>query len=105
MKLVKLVKLNNLEYNPNRDPNVYRRPINKEFRLQALLDGKGDAQCSFSLDGKEICQDTVSLPATFECKFSQKSAGSYLGKLSIKGNGETYDQDLRIDVTEHEWIG
>lgn len=105
MKLVKLVKLNNLQYNANRDPNVYRRPVNQAFRLQALLGGQGSAKCSFTVDGESKCDATVNLPGTFECKFSYKTPGSYVGKLSIEGSGETYSQDIRIDVVEHAWIG
>lgn len=105
MKLVKLVKLNNLQYNVNRDPNVYRRPVNKDFRLQALLDGRGTAKCLFTVNGETKGETTVNLPGTFECTFNYPKAGSYVGKLSIEGNGETYHQDIRIDVVEHAWIG
>ncbi len=105
MKLVKLVKLNNLQYNPNRDPNVYRRPVNKEFRLQALLDGQGSAKASFTVDGKTLCESTVQLPGTFECKFKFPQADTHIGELVIEGHGETYRQNIRIDVVEHEWIG
>ncbi len=43
-RLVKLVNLNNLQYNPNHDPQVYRRRIpNRAFRIQALLEGTGTA--------------------------------------------------------------
>ncbi|OBS08738.1 hypothetical protein [Acidihalobacter prosperus] len=105
MKLVKLVKLNNLQYNANRDPNVYRRPVNKPFRLQALLDGQGSAKCSFTVNGENKGSATVNLPGTFECSFSYKEAGSHVGKLVVEGNGETYTQDIRIDVVEHAWIG
>lgn len=105
MKLVKLVKLNNLQYNPNRDPEVYRRPVNKEFRLQALLDGTGTAKAKFIVDGKALCDSTVTLPGTFECKFKFSEPATHIGELVIEGNGETYHQNIRIDVEEHAWIG
>lgn len=105
MKLVKMIKLNNLQYNPNRDPEVYRRPVNKEFKLQALLNGSGSATAKFEADGKVLCEGSVSLPGTFECKFGYDSAGTRIGTLVIEGSGEDFRQDIRIDVTEHAWIG
>ncbi|WP_017941163.1 MULTISPECIES: hypothetical protein [unclassified Thioalkalivibrio] len=105
MKLVKLVKLNNLQYNPNRDPEVYRRPINEEFRVQASLNGSGTAQCKFSVEGETLCEGSVSLPGTFDCKFSYDTAGTRIGDLVIEGNGETFHEKIRIDVLEHAWIG
>lgn len=36
MGLVKLVKLNGLQYNANRDPQAYRRTVNESFLIQAL---------------------------------------------------------------------
>ncbi|MGM0553986.1 MAG: hypothetical protein ACQETK_09370 [Pseudomonadota bacterium] len=105
MKLVKFIKLNNLQYNPNRDPEVYRRPINEEFRVQASLSSSGSARCSFSVEGETLCEGSVSLPGTFDCKFSFDTAGSRMGDLMIEANGETYHQKIRIDVLEHAWIG
>lgn len=105
MKLVKLVKLNNLQYNANRDPQVYRRTVNHDFRLQALLNGSGAATASFTVDGETKCEGNVNLPGTFECKFAYPTAGTRIGTLTIEGNGETFKEDIRIDVDEHDWIG
>jgi hypothetical protein len=105
MKLVKLIKLNNLQYNPNRDPEVYRRPIDKEFRLQVVLNGSGSAKCRLEVEGEVLCDNAVSLPGTFECKFSYNTAGTRIGTLIIEGNGETLRESMRFDVTEHAWIG
>ena len=105
MKLLKMVKLNNLQYNPNRDPQVYRRSVNKDFRLQALLNGSGAAKAKFEVDGKVVGEGSVNLPGTFECKFSYDTAGTRIGTLVIEGNGESVKQDVRVDVMEHDWIG
>lgn len=105
MKLVKLIKLNNLQYNANRDPEVYRRPVNKEFRLQALLNGNGSAKAKFVVDGKVLCEGSVNLPGTFECKFSYDTAGTRIGTLTIEGAGQHFTQDIRVDVMDHAWIG
>lgn len=105
MKLVKMIKLNNLQYNANRDPEVYRRAVNKEFRLQALLNGSGSASAKLEAEGKVLCEGNITLPGTFECKFSYDSAGTRMGTLTIDGNGEQVRQDVRLDVMEHAWIG
>lgn len=105
MKLVKLIKLNNLQYNPNRDPQVYRRAVNSDFRLQALLNGNGSATAKFVVDGETKCEGSVSLPGTFECKFAYPTSGTRIGTLTIEGNGESVNKDIRIDVDEHDWIG
>ena len=47
-KLVRQLKLNNLQYNALRDPAVYRRCANEPFRIQALLAGAGQARCTLS---------------------------------------------------------
>ena len=97
-KLVKVVKLNNLQYNANRDPEVYRRCIKEPFRA-------GTAKARFEVDGKTICEKSVSLPGTFDCEVSFDSAGIRLGMLTVDGNGESHAQNLRLDVMDHAWIG
>lgn len=104
-KLVKLVKLNNLQYNPNRDPEIYRRAVNEEFRVQALLDGQGTAKARFVVDGDARCEKSITLPGTFECCVAFDTAGTRVGTLIIEANGETFTQDLRLDTREHAWIG
>ncbi len=105
-KLVKLIKLNNLQYNPNRDPEVYRRTPGQAFRIQALLDGAGSARCRLTdATGKVLAEKSVSLPGTFTHEIAYDTPGIRLVTLEIEGNGEKFSQDLRLDVMEHAWIG
>lgn len=105
-KLVKLVKLNNLQFNPNRDPEVYRRCANDPFRIQALLDGAGQARCRIIDEhDKVLVEESISLPGTFAYELSFPTAGIRVVTLEIAANGETFKQDLRLDVMEHAWIG
>ena len=46
--LVRMVKVNGLQYNANRDPQAYRRAVGEAFRIEALLEGAGEAQCTVS---------------------------------------------------------
>ena len=105
MKLIKLIKLNNLQYNANRDPAFYRRPVHETFRLQVLLEGTGEARAAFTVDGETLCEDTITLPGTFECRFSYDTPGSRIGTLSIDGPQAQHRDQLRIDVLEHMQIG
>lgn len=105
MKLVKLIKLNNLQYNANRDPAFYRRPVNEDFRLQALLNGSGEAKAVFTVEGETLCESTVKLPGTFDCSFRYDTAGTRVGVLTIDGGNEQFRENIRIDVLEHAPIG
>ncbi|TVP85696.1 MAG: hypothetical protein EA347_09720 [Thioalkalivibrio sp.] len=105
MKLVKLIKLNNLQYNANRDPAFYRRPVNDEFRLQAMLGGSGEAKARFSVGDEVLCESTVKLPGGFDCKFSYDTPGTRIGVLTIEGAGEQFRETIRIDVLKHAPIG
>lgn len=105
MKLVKLIKLNNLQYNANRDPAFYRRPVNEAFRLQAMLNGTGQAKARFTVGSETLCESTITLPGTFDCSFSYGTAGTRVGVLTIDGPAEQYRSNIRIDVLEHAPVG
>ena len=106
-KLVTLVRLNNLIYNTNRDPQVYRRVPKKPFRIQALLNGEGRAHAQVIVDGeaKARCDQQINLPNTFTCELAFDTPGSRTATLVVESGGQSYRQDLRLDVMEHEWIG
>lgn len=104
-RLVKQVRLNNLEYNPNRDPEVYRRVPDKPFRIQALLGGSGEAHATVEVDGITRCEQNLKTPGTFSCEIQFDTPGVRVAMLLVKSNGETFQQSLRLDVVPHEWIG
>lgn len=105
-RLVKLVKLNNLQYNPNRDPQVYRRVAGEPFRIQAMLAGTGTAKCAVrDAGGKALVEREVAAPGTFEHRLAFDKPGQYLVTLEVARDSETFAQPLRLDVLEHAWIG
>ena len=81
-KPVTMIKLNNLQYHPNRDPEFYRRTPGKEFRLQVFLGGSGNAQARFESDGETLCESKVSLPGAFDCRFRFDSPGTRIATLT-----------------------
>lgn len=105
--LVKMVRLNNLHYHANRDPQVYRRVPKKPFRIQALLEGEGRAHAQVLINGESQarCDQHISLPNTFTCEVTFDTPGSRIATLVIDNGGQSFRQDLRLDVMEHEWIG
>ena len=105
-KLVRQIKLNNLQYNALRDPAVYRRCANEPFRIQALLAGNGEAHCLLSDQaGKAIVEKHVTLPGAFDHEIAFSTPGVRIVTLAIEGNGEKFAQNLRLDVLEHAWVG
>jgi hypothetical protein len=105
MKLVKLLKLNNLQYNANRDPAFYRRPVKEEFRLQVLLNGSGEAKAAFTIGAETVCENTIVLPGTFDCRFSFDTPGTRVGVIAIDSKAEQYRESIRLDVLEHAPVG
>lgn len=104
--LVNLIKLNGLAYNTDRDPQVYRRCVNEAFRIQARLEGEGTARCALTCATSGVLkEESVALPGTFTHEVSFLAPGTRIVTLSIEGNGQTYSQDLRLDVLEHPWVG
>lgn len=104
-KLVKLIKLNNLQYNANRDPQVYRRTPKKPFRIQALLNGSGKAKAKVEVEGRIPCNQSIDLPGTFTCEVAFDTPGIRIATLVIEGAGESHKQEIRLDVMDHAWIG
>lgn len=104
--LIKMIKINNLQYHPNRDPQVYRRVVNETFRIQATLAGRGTARCALrDAKGQVIAEKAIALPGTFTHELSFTAPGIRLVTLSVEGNGQKFSQDLRLDVMEHAWVG
>ncbi|MHB8454023.1 MAG: hypothetical protein ACYDDO_04845 [Acidiferrobacterales bacterium] len=104
-KLVRLIKLNNLQYNANRDPQVYRSTAHKPFRIQAMLGGSGKARAKVDVDGRTPCNESVDLPGTFTCNVVFDTPGVRIATLFVEGVGESFSHDIRLDVMEHDWIG
>lgn len=104
--LVRMVKLNGLQYNANRDPQAYRRAAGEPFRLEALLEGTGSAQCDVSDEqGRVLAEGKVARPGRFSCELKFDRPGSRLVTLRVTAGNERYLQTLRLDLTAHAWIG
>ena len=97
--LVRMVKLNGLQYNANRDPQAYRRAAGEAFRLEALLEGAGEAQCTVSDEGGGVlAQASVARPGRFSCSLKFDRPGSRLVTLRVRAGQSEYTQTLRLDT-------
>jgi hypothetical protein len=97
--LVRMVKLNGLQYNANRDPQAYRRAQGEAFRLEALLEGAGEARCTVSDERDAVLAEaSVARPGRFSCELKFEHAGSRLVTLRVAGGGTEYAQTLRLDT-------
>ena len=105
-KLVKAIRLNNLQYNANRDPQAYRRLVGEDFRIQVVLQGSGRVTGAL-LDaaGQRLAEGALALPGTFTATVSFPTPGTRVVTLDIAGEGERFSENLLLDVMEHAWVG
>ncbi|MFA7496397.1 MAG: hypothetical protein AB7C98_02565 [Acidithiobacillus sp.] len=104
-KLVKMVKLNNLQYNANRDPQVYRRVAGHPFRIQAMLEGKGSAKVTITCEGKTLKDASIELPGIFSYEITFKDAGIRIATLTVSVDGASESHDLLLDTEAHAKVG
>jgi hypothetical protein len=101
--LVRILKLNGLQYNPNRDPQVYRRAVGEAFSLHALLEGIGEAECRVTdATGAPIASGKLARPGIFKAELRFDTPGSRLVNLRVTSGAETFDQTLRLDTLAPE---
>lgn len=99
-RLIKLIKINHLEYNPNRDPQVYRCTPRKPFRIDVYLNGTGRARAKIEVGSTVYCNRSVDLPGVYTCEIAFDKPGTRVALLTVEGAGESYKRDLRLDVIE-----
>ncbi len=102
---IKFVQLNGLVYNPNRDPQPYRRLPGKPFSIRAAIEGQGSATAYLLIDGERHCEKTVSLPGHYDCEIAFDTPGARAAELVVEQNGEQLTEFLLLDVEAHAWVG
>jgi hypothetical protein len=97
--LVRMVQINGLQFNANRDPQAYRRPVGTAFRIQALLAGSGEARCTLTdAEGRVLAEATERLPGRFGCELNFDTPGSRVVTLSVSSGEAQFRQDFRLDA-------
>jgi len=104
--LLKTLSLNGLQYNPNRDPQVYRRCVNEPFRIRAVLEGAGEARCRVEdAQGRPLAEQNLGLPGAFDCQIVFSTPGTRVVSIKIDATDQSVAENLRLDVLEQAWIG
>ncbi|RMD70066.1 MAG: hypothetical protein D6819_05220 [Gammaproteobacteria bacterium] len=101
--IIRQVMLNHLIYNPNRDPEVYRRPPGKPFHIQALLAGRGKARVTLEVEGSILCEEEIELPGTFDCTVTLDAPGLHPAFLTAAADGHLERRYLPLDVEASAW--
>jgi hypothetical protein len=97
--LVRMVQINGLQFNANRDPQAYRRPVGTPFHIRVLLAGSGEAHCILrAVDGRLLAESTERLPGSFRSELRFDTPGSRVVTLAVSSGDTHYRQDLRLDV-------
>ena len=97
--MVRMLRLNGVEYNANRDPQAYRRGIGAPFRLQLWLEGSGEARCSVSDEGGRLLAAAVERrPGRFTCELAFDTPGSRLVTVRATDGAEAWERSLRLDT-------
>lgn len=99
--LLKLVRVNGLQYNRNRDPQAYRRAPGEAFRIQALLGGGGRTRCTLTdAQGNILASGELDAPGPWSHDIAYPDAGTRLLRLELDRGTARESIDLRLDVVD-----
>ena len=102
-KLVRSIRLNDLDYHPSRNPRTYGRPAGAAIRIQARLAGGGTAHVELvDAQGNILHAASVALPGEYRHELSIGSAGAHRLTLKARATNKHFSQDLHLDVGHPE---
>lgn len=105
-KIINMFKINGLQYNALRDPQVYRRVAGEPFRIQAMINGRDTVRVSLSDEqGAVLAQGEVQAPGTFSHELRFDKPGVRIVTLTAHHADHEESHDLRLDIMAHAWIG
>jgi hypothetical protein len=96
------VRLNGLQFNANRDPQVSaggRRAV----PIQALVDAGAGVRCTADANGQSSSRRR--LPRHIQPRTEVRAPGVHVVTLVAARDGQSFTQDLRLDVLAHAWVG
>ncbi|HEY5638296.1 MAG TPA: hypothetical protein VIS77_15505 [Burkholderiales bacterium] len=97
--LVRMLRVNGVQYNANRDPQAYRSALGSPFRLQLWLEGSGEARCSVSdADGRLLAGALERRPGRFTCELPAEAPGTRLVTVRATDGAEVWEQAVRLDT-------
>lgn len=104
--IINMIKINSLQYNALRDPQVYRRVAGEAFRIQAVVAGSGSVQITLTDEkGANLAQGDVQAPGTFSHELTFAKPGVRIVTLTAQRGGQQESTNIRLDVMAHAWVG
>jgi hypothetical protein len=101
-----MIKINNLQYNTGRDPQVYRRVAGQPFRIQVIVAGTGSAHITLADEkGASLVQGDVPAPGTFSHELTFAKPGVRIVTIIAELADRSESRDLRLDVMAQAWHG
>jgi len=105
-KIIKLIKINNLQYNILRDPQAYRRVAGQPFRIQVGVGGEGRVHVTLADErGALLAEGEVAAPGTFSHELTFAQPGVRIVTVTAQHPGRNESRDLRLDVMAQAWVG
>lgn len=105
-KLIKFIKINNLQYNILRDPQAYRRVAGEPFRIQVVIAGSGESMVTLADEkGATLVEGKVRAPGTFSHELAFAKPGVRIVTVTARHADHSEAIDMRLDVMAHAWVG
>lgn len=105
-QIIKMIKINNLQYNALRDPQVYRRLAGEPFRIQVSVAGTDPVSVVLADErGVQLVQGNVQAPGTFSHELKFAKPGVRIMTITAQQADRSESRDLRLDVMAHAWVG
>ncbi len=104
--IIKLIKINNLQYNPLRDPQAYRGVAGAALRLQVATGCTGATRITLADEkGALLAEGQVQGPGTFSHELRWARAGVRIVTVTAQHADRSESRDVRLDIMAHAWIG
>ena len=104
--IINMIKINNLQFNALRDPQVYRRAGGEPFRIQVVVAGRDTVQVTLTDEkGASLAQGNVQAPGTFSHELTYAKPGVRIVTVTAQHADHRESRDLRLDVMAHAWVG
>jgi hypothetical protein len=105
-QIIKFIKINNLQYNALRDPQVYRRVTGEPFRIQVVVEGSGAVRITLADErNAPLVQGEVQAPGTFSHELAFAKSGVRIITITAQHADRSESRDVRLDIMAHAWIG
>lgn len=104
--IIKFIKINNLQYNPLRDPQAYRGVAGAALRIQVAIGSSGTTRISLADEkGALLAEGEVEGPGTFSHGLNWIRPGVRIVTITAQHADRSESRDVRLDIMAHAWIG